>query len=360
MLLHYILIIIGIIIFNLLFNKFPTLKESKCDSTLKVSVIIPARNEEKNIDNLLTDLENQTYDIHEIICVDDNSTDSTATIIKKHKVKYILLDTLPKGWKGKTWACQNGALKASGEVLIFLDSNVRVKNTAIESLISTYKKGEKPLSIQPYHIVKKNYEYLSIFFNFIQLCVTYLTIFNKKDYLGFYGPTFIIDRELFFKHGGYEKVKNAVVEDLFLGKYYKKVGIDVDLLLGGNEVKFTMYPESFSQLVEGWSKNFAQAALSIRFSIFFMVFIWITYLILVPYLLFNVVVYHQLFLTFVLGTLYFLTSLKLYHSSKYIGSFPFFVSLFYPLYLIAFMIIFVYSFFKTFFFKNTTWKGRVM
>lgn len=360
MLVNYIIIVVGIMIFILLFYKFPTLKESNCDSDIKISVIIPARNEEKTIDNLLTDLENQTIDLHEIICVDDNSFDSTAAIIKKHNVKYIFLDTLPDGWKGKTWACQNGALRASGEVLIFLDSDVRLSKTAIESLVSYYKKKKKPLSVQPYHIVKRNYEYLSIFFNFIQLCVTYLTIFHKKDYVGFYGPTFIIDRELFLKHGGYENVKNAVVEDLFLGKYYKEVGIDVDLLLGGNQIKFTMYPDSFSQLVEGWSKNFAQAALSISFSIFIMVFIWITYLILVPYLFFTNVVYHQLFLSIILGGIYIFTSLKLYYSSKYIGSFPFFVSLLYPLYLLAFMLIFVYSFFKTFFFKNTTWKGREM
>jgi 4,4'-diaponeurosporenoate glycosyltransferase len=356
--LNYITILFGFIISFFLFNKFPQVKKTQNKVYRKVSIIIPSRNEENNIENILSDLEKQDFDIQEIICVDDNSTDSTAEKIKKHDVKYLLLDNLPKGWKGKTWACQNGALAAIGDLLLFIDADVRLSKSAVSSLVAHYSKQDIPLSVQPYHTVNKLYEFYSFFFNFIQVCVTYLSVYKKEKYLGFYGPVFLVDRELFLEKAGYSKVKNEVVEDLFLGKYYNSIGIDIDLLLGGDEIKFKMYPKGFAQLLEGWSKNFSKASVSISSGIFVMMFLWIGYILALPVELVKAILAQNLLYSVVLASIYIITVLKMYRDIKKIGSYPLFVCILFPVYLLAFLLIFLYSIFGTYILKTTTWKGR--
>lgn len=96
---NYYTIIIGIMISLIVFFKLPKLKKANTDTHLKISVIIPARNEEDNLPAILGDLKKQSYNIHEIICVDDNSTDATAQIIQEYDAKYIKLEGLQKDGK---------------------------------------------------------------------------------------------------------------------------------------------------------------------------------------------------------------------------------------------------------------------
>lgn len=355
---NYIIIFLGFIVSFILYNKFPKLKNDQNEDDIKVSVIIPMRNEEHNVETILNDLDNQNFKFHEIICVDDNSSDSTASIIKQNKVKYLLIDSLKNGWKGKTWACQRGAEEASGDVLLFLDADVKLSKNAIPSLLARYSKVNRPVSILPYHNVKKRHEFFSLFFNLLEVCVTYLSIFKKTEYVGFYGPVLLVDRQLFLEHGGYEKVKNDVVEDYFLGKYYKSKGINVDLLLGSDQIQFRMYPKGLSQLVEGWAKNFSKAALSTSLSLVAMIILWIGYLVSIFFHLCRGIYLNNMILVGIFGLVYLLAVAKLYVDLKNIGSFPLIVCVLYPIYLLAFILIFLYSIFSTFIFKTTTWKGR--
>ena len=106
------IVLVGLAVTAILFHRFPTLPAAERDTVANypsVSVIIPARNEEVNLPLLLSDLYAQTLPIHEIICVDDNSEDSTAQIIAASGARLIALNTKPNEWTGKTWACQNGA-----------------------------------------------------------------------------------------------------------------------------------------------------------------------------------------------------------------------------------------------------------
>ena len=96
--------------------KIPRCNESKENikkNNLSISVIIPARNEEKNLENLFNSLNNQSIKVNEVILVDDGSTDKTPDIGRKHNAKVISLKSLPKGWVGKSWACYNGAKAAT-------------------------------------------------------------------------------------------------------------------------------------------------------------------------------------------------------------------------------------------------------
>ncbi|MGD1817775.1 MAG: glycosyltransferase [Pleomorphochaeta sp.] len=351
-------IIIGFIISFFLFYKFPILPRNNKKLKYNISIVIPARNEENNIDNLLCDLKNQDCIINEILCVDDNSTDKTSEIIKKHNVKYIFIDEVKKGWRGKNWACQIGGQNATGDLLIFIDADVRLDKNAISSLVSAYDKNRNPISVQPYHIVKKQYEMFSFFFNLIQICSTSLSIFRAKKTVGFYGPVFLVQKDMFLKLGGYEGVKDKVVEDLHLGKLYKNNNIDIELFLGGDLIKFRMYPKGIAQLIEGWSKNFSQASFAIDLKLFLMIFFWVGYLGSLPIEMGIALSLKST--SFLIGSfiLYIITVIKLNNDIKKIGSYPIYVSILFPFYLLIFFLIFVYSLFSTFLFRNTTWKGR--
>ncbi len=365
MLYNYFFIIIGLIVFFYLFYKFPLLEEESEEREEKtpehsISIIIPVRNEELNLPNILADLKKQNYNIHEIICVDDGSTDSSANIIKESGAKYLNIETLPSHWKGKTWACQNGALSATGDLLLFIDSDVRFSQSAVKHLVNHYDRCKNPISVQPYHIVTKKHEYFSLFFNLIQICVTSLSIFHSKKHVGFYGPVLLIPRKLFIDHGGYEAVKNSVIEDFNLGKYYNSINVVIDLILGGKEIKFSMYPTSISQVIEGWSKNFSSGAISIKFSLFVLVFFWIAYLTALPIELMRSLILKNSISSVILIIIYIISVFKINSSIKKIGSYPLYVSCIYPIYLLAFHLIFFYSLLGTYVFKSTKWKGRNM
>ena len=358
---NYYTIIIGMICGILIFFKLPHLpKTSNTKNTkrLNMSVIIPARNEEINLPNILMDLHNQTIKVHEIICVDDSSEDKTPEIIKEYGATEITVSELPSGWKGKTWACQNGARAATGDILLFLDADVRLSDTAIESLISIYNNKQNPISVQPYHKMKKQYEYFSLFFNLIEICSTGMCLLRKKNTYGFYGPVFMVSKELFDLHGGYEIVKNHVIEDFSLGNYYSKKGVKIDLFTGNKEIRFRMYPESFFGLFEGWSKNFSAGSLSTKAWLLIMTICWVACLTAIPIEIIRSIAGGNAISVTVILVIYLFNALFIYRVAKNIGNFPLYVCLLYPIYLILFHFTFIYSFLGTYIFKSTTWKGR--
>jgi 4,4'-diaponeurosporenoate glycosyltransferase len=360
---NYYTIIIGTIVGLILFFKLPRLGKvnTGCEpAALAVSVIIPARNEEANLPGILGDLRNQRYRIFEVICIDDNSEDATADIIREYGAKCVKLNGLPGGWKGKTWACQNGAQTAAGDVLVFLDADVRLSKTAIESLVCRYQKTGKPISVLPYHAVRKPHEYFSLFFNLIKICATAMSIPGVKRTYGLYGPVFMVQKEYFDRSGGFEAVRNNVAEDLNLGRFYNRQGKDVDLLMGRDEISFRMYPSAFKDLFEGWSKNFSRGSISIRWWALLLIIVWIASLNAVPLEIARNLARDNYMQLLLLGGIHLLFAAMLWRIARQAGSYPFVVCLLYPVYLIVFMVIFINSIIATFITKTTTWKGRRM
>ena len=119
--------------------------ENTCSSAPRVSIILPARNEEEFIDKCLDSLVEQDYENYEIIAIDDSSDDSTGKIISEYAKKYSKIIPVsarpkPEGWMGKNWACMEGYQKATGELLLFTDSDTshskNVISLAVAHLIS--------------------------------------------------------------------------------------------------------------------------------------------------------------------------------------------------------------------------------
>jgi 4,4'-diaponeurosporenoate glycosyltransferase len=151
--------------------KIPVLSPiaEKCPTSLDLSVIIPARNEARNIMILLKSLEQQISRPAEIIVVDDHSDDATAEVVEKAGCRVIQSAPLPVGWFGKQWACWQGALKSQGRLLLFLDADISLEPDAIQRLYATYKKKKGLVSVQPFHCMRRSYERLAAFFNIITM-----------------------------------------------------------------------------------------------------------------------------------------------------------------------------------------------
>jgi cellulose synthase/poly-beta-1,6-N-acetylglucosamine synthase-like glycosyltransferase len=106
--------------------KIPALKKGKNLNNLshKLSILIPARNEEKNLGQLLPSLARQTLKPHEIIVIDDHSEDATAEVARKAGCIVMRSKDLPEGWTGKPWACWQGTQKAAIPKCMSISCNV--------------------------------------------------------------------------------------------------------------------------------------------------------------------------------------------------------------------------------------------
>jgi chlorobactene glucosyltransferase len=114
----------------------------------RVSIIIPARNEEKYIAKCIDSLLKQDYTNFEIIVINDSSDDGTWNVIGKYADNYkesiiaVNADAKPYGWTGKSWACYQGFLKATGNILMFTDADT-IHSQSVLSLAIKYLTEQK-------------------------------------------------------------------------------------------------------------------------------------------------------------------------------------------------------------------------
>jgi len=207
----------------------------------KVSIILPARNEEKFIDKCLVSLLNQDYDNYEIIAINDSSEDSTGDLIKKYAKKYskiIPVDANPKpvGWVGKNWACMEGYKKATGELLLFTDSDTKHTNSVISLAVSHLLSLElDALTVIPRMlcldlITKITLPMIS---TFLHTRFSALRVNDKSKNTGyFFGSFFIIKKTTYDSVGTHEGVRQELIEDGALGKKVKESGFKMRMVRG--------------------------------------------------------------------------------------------------------------------------------
>ncbi len=357
---NIVFILVGLLISLLLFAHFPMLKKTTSSKAqYKVSIIIPARNEEKSIALLLQDLAKQTYSVHEIICVDDCSGDRTAEVARRYgNVKLISVTEKPDGWTGKSRACYEGARAARAELLLFLDADVRLMPDAVASLVNAYHERRCVVSVLPYHTLEKGYEQLSFFFNIIQVGANGIATTFTSKHAGLCGPVILIPAKIYNRIGGHESVKSSIVDDIALGNNLAKEGYTYRLFMGKGLIHYRMYHGGIGDLVRGWTKNFATGALKTPLPIFIMTFLWISALILTVFSVVEVIFLKDIILAAFVFALYILWVLELYRISSRTGSFSIVTALCYPLYLLFFLLLFFRSFIKVALRKNVTWKDR--
>lgn len=231
----------------------------------KISVLIPARNEEKNIRECIQSVIKQSYPVEEIIIYDDNSTDNTRDICNKlsltdSRIRIIDGDELPEGWTGKNFACNNLGKEANGELLLFIDADVTLSRNAVAVLTDQFQQYNLDLlSVFPTQKMKSFGEYLIVpLMNWILLSFLPLILVRKgksEKLAAANGQVMLFSREKYLAFGGHEKVKNRVVEDMAFAVSFKEKGYHVETALGGDAVFCRMY-NGFSEAFAGFTKNF--------------------------------------------------------------------------------------------------------
>ena len=238
------------------FTKTPFLDifENKSRTTPKVSVILPARNEEDFISKCLETLSLQDYKDFEVIAIDDSSEDKTAEIIAKFakdnsKIIHVSAREKPEKWMGKNWACMEGFKKATGEIMLFTDADTKFeKNVITLAVAHLQSENLDALTVIPRlrcidRITKITLPMLS---TFLHSRYSALNVNNPKKKVGyFFGSFFIIKRKVYEEIGTHEKVKQEIIEDGALGKITKESGYalkfdskKVSNLLSGQFLKY--------------------------------------------------------------------------------------------------------------------------
>ena len=129
------------LILNLRSLKIPSSDAKIPESVPLVSILIPARNEEANIEDCLESLRKQDYPNFEIIVLDDDSSDNTANIVKRivvgdNRIQLIKGEPLAEGWAGKPFACYQLARRARGTWLLFVDADTTHAPNMLRSILA--------------------------------------------------------------------------------------------------------------------------------------------------------------------------------------------------------------------------------
>jgi glycosyltransferase involved in cell wall biosynthesis len=251
-----------VVLFNYLTR--PYLANRQATGNPLVSVLIPARNEEKNIGNLISNLAAQEYSNIEIIIYNDGSTDQTEAIAMQwvatdKRVRLINGVPLPHGWLGKNHACHRLAMEAKGEFFLFLDADVTVAPKLIGNAISyMQRKRLILLSMFPFQIMKTLGEQLVVLnMNWILLSLLPIKLVQwskKRSLAAANGQFMMFEATSYVENKWHEKVSMSMVEDISISRIIKRKRLRMATLLGSDNISCRMY-ESYNQALEGFSKN---------------------------------------------------------------------------------------------------------
>lgn len=242
----------------------------------RVSLLIPARDEATTLPRLLAALAQQSLPPHEVIVIDDHSSDGTGAVAQAAAgslpLRVIEPPPLPAGWCGKTWALHHGVLASSGDVLMFLDADTEPAPTCLESLLARWQVLGGLVSVQPYHRTERLDEQLSLLFNLVGLLAVPL---GPGCGVAF-GPAMVTSRADYARSGGHAAVAGQVVEDWFLAHCYERAGLPVSAFVGRGQLAYRMYPGGLRDMVLGFDKNFATAAGEVRWPWMLAVLLWLS------------------------------------------------------------------------------------
>jgi len=326
------------------------------DGAWRLSVIIPARNEEINLPHLLESLKSQSVRPCEVIVVNDFSEDRTSEIAERYGATVVDNSLLPDGWTGKNWAVWNGYLRASGDVFVFLDADIRLEPTALASLLEARRRSKGVISVVPYHHTEKLYERLALVFNMLGF-FAFTSVFEKNNpRKGLYGSCIVATREDYERINGHSSVKSQVLDDLFLGSKFREAGIPVVNSIGYRLVSFRMYPRGIRSEIEGFSKGAVLSTSTLSPWTIVFTAAWIVGLLVSE----SVFAFAWLGADWAwpLAAGYLLYTAQLFALMRYVGRFGYAVPLLHPLASLFFLGVMAYSVYQVTVLGSVRWKGR--
>jgi chlorobactene glucosyltransferase len=227
-----------------------------------ISICVPARNEEINLRACIEAILSQTYPDFELIVLDDLSTDATPAILnelsKDKRLNALVGSELPPGWAGKPYALHQAYLAARGDWLCFIDADTFL---APEALAACYAKAVEThadlFTVLTYQITGSFWEKV-----LMPLVMTALSVGfsprkvndpRRRDAVA-NGQFIMIKRAVYQTIGGYERIKEQIVEDKAIAEQVKSNGYRLIVADGKKLVRTRMYT-SLPQMWEGWTKN---------------------------------------------------------------------------------------------------------
>jgi chlorobactene glucosyltransferase len=263
-------------------------------ATPRVSVLVPARNEEKNIRACVTDLLGQDYPNFELVVLDDNSTDGTSEILAglargDSRLRIIRGRPITDNWSGKNWACHQLAQAAAGELLLFTDADTRHHPSCLSDAVAAMLAEQADfISVLPGEEVVTWSEKAAVpfFTSFSFFSVFPLFLGQHRNVVPFAvanGQFLFFRRACYDTIGGFAAIAANAVDDTVMARRVASRGLRWRYLNGADRLSCRMY-RNFREVVEGYSKN-VFAYLDYRLALFLFVWVWLAVLLWEPWLL---------------------------------------------------------------------------
>lgn len=237
----------------------------------RLSVIVPARNEERQIEECVRSLLAQRYPDFEVVVVDDRSEDRTAEILARiaredPRLKIVRGEPLPEGWVGKPWALMQGARAAAGSWLLFTDADTYHEPLACASSVAyACRQGADVVSLLTTQRMESAAEraFLPSILWIIAFAVGSLEAINdpkRLDAAIFNGQYLLFERGAYDALGGHAAVRDCIAEDYAFANIVKQDGRFRARLADASDLVYTRMYRSFAEIWNGFSKNLYVAA----------------------------------------------------------------------------------------------------
>ena len=243
-------------------SRKPNLSDAPVAAGRLVSVIVPARNESATIATVIRSILATTYDPMELLVVDDRSSDDTAGVVSRisdSRLRLIHGAELPEGWYGKPWACYQGYLAATGDLLLFTDADTQHDKELIGRAAGALIQEQAGLvTVSPLQRCVTFWERIVMPQIWFLLALRYHPptvnrARQERDVIA-NGQFILTTREAYEAVGTHAAVRREVAEDLALAQAYLRHGRKLHFAFAERLMETRMY-QSLSQLIEGWSKN---------------------------------------------------------------------------------------------------------
>ena len=242
----------------------PRLRPGARPRDLLVSVLIPARDEERTIERTVRAMLAQTHAALEVIVVNDRSTDATGAILERiaredDRLVIIGGEEPPPGWLGKPWALHQASVRARGSLLLFVDADVVYAPDAVAAAVDHLETSSTGMiSLFPRFELRGFWEHvampsLAVFlFTFLPLWFANRT---RKSRFGIGGGSGnLIRRDLYVSSGGHEALHDAVIDDVALARLARRHGARTEIVRADDLISLRMY-HGLREIIDGFTKN---------------------------------------------------------------------------------------------------------
>lgn len=238
----------------------PRPREEPSGTDPTVSVIVAARDEEADLAPTLDDLLAQDYRPLEVLVVEGGSRDGTRAVAQARAPAVRLVDEppLPAGWVGKNWACAVGARAATGSWLLFLDADVRLRPTAVRTVLEWARSEGSALTTIAPRVEMRSFWERTILPFYVQMVLTYFRAprVNRDGSRTAManGQFWLVPRAEYDALGGHEAVREFVLEDVAIARRFRAAGRRLRIAWAPELASTRMYRDRH-EMFEGILKN---------------------------------------------------------------------------------------------------------